>query len=173
MNNAASDIDSSLLPVEASNNESNRIVGKFTMSLPEPYMFLKKTLFIVAATYLFIPLIALHNKGELSTLLYASILVGLHVIFIVVYFWRVKMKELDQDRRSLYARILGLLACLYLLYMVAGNLEEDLGRLALELLGLCAVHTLILALLMTRCGSQQTEESPDTLSTKIITDVEA
>lgn len=30
--------------------------------------------------------------------------------------------------------------------LVAGNLDEDLGMLALELMGLCAVHSMILLL---------------------------
>jgi hypothetical protein len=151
----SSAIDGSPL-VDKSDNQAQ---NKFAMEMPDKMMFLKKTLFIVAATYLFVPLIALHNKGDVSTVLYASILVGLHIVFIIVYFWRVKVNELDEDRRSLYARVLGLLACLYLLYMVAGNLEDDLGKLAVELLGLCAVHTLILALLMTKCGNPASSEA--------------
>ena len=50
----------------------------------------------------------------------------------------------------MWARILGLLFCIGLLFLVAGQLQQKLGILALELLGLCAVHTLILALLMVK-----------------------
>ena len=45
---------------------------------------------------------------------------------------------------------LGLLACVYLLYVVAGHLPERLGMLALMLVGLCVVHSFILALLSVR-----------------------
>lgn len=75
------------------------------------------------------------------------ILVALHVVFVVLYFYRVRFRDLDPSRRSLAARVVGLLACVYLLYMVAGHLPKHMGKLAVMLVGLCCVHSLILALL--------------------------
>ena len=121
-----------------------------TVRLVSPRLFLTKTAVIVVASYAFIPLIALHNAGRISAIAYASILVALHVAFIVIYLYRVRWRELDGgDRRSIAARVLGLVACIYLLYLVADHLADGLGLLAIELLGLCVVHTVILALLMT------------------------
>ena len=121
-----------------------------TVRLASPRLFLTKTAVIVVASYAFIPLIALHNAGRISAIAYASILVALHVAFIVIYLYRVRWRELDGgDRRSIAARVLGLVACIYLLYLVADHLADGLGLLAIELLGLCVVHTVILALLMT------------------------
>ena len=137
-----------------------------TVRLASPRLFLTKTAVIVVASYAFIPLIALHNAGRISAIAYASILVALHVAFIVIYLYRVRWRELDGgDRRSIAARVLGLCACVYLLFLVAGHLADGLGLLAIELLGLCAVHTVILALLMTSVRLPNRAPAEDGVST--------
>jgi len=92
---------------------------------------------------------------QISALAYAIILVSLHVGFVVIYLWRVRFRELDGgDYRSIAARVLGLAFCIVLLWLVAKftTTSDDvkLWVLAIELLGLCAVHTLILTFLMVR-----------------------
>jgi len=119
----------------------------FGLSIPNARLFVSKTLFVWAASFAFIPLIALNNSGRITAVAYATILIALHVLFVVIYFWRVSCRELDPNWRSLAARVLGLLASVYLLYVVAGSLPENLGLLAIDLMGLCLVHTLILLLL--------------------------
>lgn len=116
-------------------------------TIPEPRLFVAKTLFIWVATYAFIPLIAADQKHTISATVYAVSLVVLHLVFIVVYFYKVRFRQLDNNWRSLTARVVGLLACVYLLYLVAGHLPKQLGVLSLYLLGLCTVHSLILVLL--------------------------
>jgi len=120
--------------------------GRFR--LLRPRLFLTKTVFVVLASYAFLPLIAAHNAGRVSAVAYACILVALHLGFVAVYFYRVRFRDLDGDWRSLGARLLGLVCCVFLLALVASSLPKDMGMLSVELLGLCAVHTLILALLM-------------------------
>ena len=137
-----------------------RVKQRYT--LPEPKTFALKCLFIFAATYAFIPLIAAHQRGEVTATVYAALLVTIHVLFIVIYFYRVKLRALDSNWRSLTARVVGLLSCVYLLYLVAGHLPTGLGVLALDLLGLCAVHTLILALLSVRVGEAEAKAPPAT-----------
>ena len=137
--------DYALLPAGAHEPEPKRCC-----ELQDPTLFLAKNLFIWVATFAFIPLIAADQAGRISSLIYAVLLVALHVVFIVVYFWRVQFRSLDANRRSLAARVVGLLACVYLLYVVAGHLPERLGMLALMLVGLCVVHSFILALLSVR-----------------------
>jgi len=117
------------------------------LSIPNPRLFVLKSLFVWAASFAFIPLMALNNEGRISAVAYASILVALHVLFLVIYFWRVPFRDLDRNWRSLAARCLGLFASVYLLYLVAGSLSSNLGLLAIDLVGLCMVHTLILTLL--------------------------
>ena len=116
---------------------------------------------MLVAAYAFIPIIALHDDGELTAIAYASILVALHIVFVVIYFWRVKFRKLDPNNKSLCARLVGLLFCLMLLALVAGSFEDDLSKLAMELLGLCAVHSLILALLSVRVVSDEREEGEE------------
>ena len=67
---------------------------------------------------------------------------------------------MDEDRRSLYARVLDLLTRVYLPALVAGHMGADHGRLAVELLGLCAVRTLTIGLLAVRCGNPKAPEEP-------------
>ncbi|GMH78036.1 hypothetical protein TL16_g07637 [Triparma laevis f. inornata] len=111
-----------------------------------PKQFLYKNIFIILATYMFIPIIALHDDNKIGGITYASILIGIHVLFIIIYFYKVKFLKLDSNNKQLAARVLGLIFCVMLLGLVAGNLDEDLGMLALELMGLCAVHSMILLL---------------------------
>ena len=127
-------------------DESN--LNKWRFRFTDFRLFLVKTAVVVVASYAFIPLILLHNKGEITALVFALILVGLHLAFIVIYLYKVKFRELDPDWRSLSFRILGLCACLGLLILVAEFLADRIWVLSLELLGLCAVHTLILSFLM-------------------------
>lgn len=115
--------------------------------MPNPKLFTAKTLFIWAASFAFVPLVAANNDGRISAVVYAVVLVVLHVLFLVIYFWRVKFRDLDPGWRSLTARCLGLLASVYLLYLVAGSLPDDIRLLTLDIFGLCFVHTLVLLLL--------------------------
>mmetsp|Transcript_22109 Transcript_22109/g.71200 ORF Transcript_22109/g.71200 Transcript_22109/m.71200 type:complete len:136 (+) Transcript_22109:325-732(+) len=104
----------------------------------------------------FLPSFVRSPSNELHVILcrrYAVILVALHVLFLVIYFWRVPFRELDSNWRSLVARLLGLAASVYLLWIVAGSLPANLGLLAIDLLGLCCVHTLILLLLTVKVES--------------------
>ena len=142
-------MDEPLVP-SASTGASRPDKGSMRLGLVDRNLFLKKTFVIVLATYAFIPIMYLHDQNDLASWAYATILVSLHVGFICIYFWRVKFRSLDPSWRSLAARVLGLLCCVGLLALVAGQLEPDLGRLAIELLGLCAVHTIILGLLMVK-----------------------
>lgn len=118
--------------------------------LVQPRLFVAKSVFVWMASFAFVPLIAANERGQLSAVVYAAILVLLHVTFIIVYFWRVRFRELDPSWRSLVARCLGLLCSVYLLYLVAGHLSRKLSTLSLELLGLCLVHSFILLLLTLR-----------------------
>ncbi len=111
-------------------------------------VFALKTMFIVAATYLFIPLMLLHDENKITSTVYALTLVALHLLFLIIYFYKVKFMQLDQNKTALFVRLLGLLFCVMLLGLTASSLSDDLGSLAIELVGLCAVHTLILAFLM-------------------------
>ena len=139
--------------------------GRFSVRLLEPRLFLQKLAVIVLASFAFLPLMAAHEAGHVSALVYAAVLIVLHVSFIIIYLWRVRYRELDGgDCRSLSARVIGLVACVMLLWLVAKVMtgyEVSLWMLALEILGLCAVHTLILALLMVRVriGAQLQESA--------------
>ena len=115
--------------------------------LLDPILFAKKTALVFAASYLLIPLIA--EKADMPVWIYASLLVLIHVGVLIIYLYRVKLRSLDMDRISLGARVLGLGFTTWLLFAVSGWQDrEDLVKLSWQMLALCAVHTVLLALLM-------------------------
>ena len=99
----------------------------------QPDFFLKKAIFITLATYAFIPVMSLHDHNKLGAYTYAGLLIGIHVLFIIIYMYRVKFTQLDYERKGLLSRVLGLLFCVMLLGLVSESLEkDDLSILALE-----------------------------------------
>ena len=115
--------------------------------LLDPILFAKKTALVFAASYLLIPLIA--EKARMPAWIYASLLVLIHVGVLIIYLYRVRLRSLDMDRISLGARVLGLGFTTWLLFAVSGWQDrEDLVKLSWQMLALCAVHTVLLALLM-------------------------
>ncbi len=118
-------------------------------ALSNPRLFLTKTLMVFALSFALIPL--LQWKSDLPAMAYAGSMVVLHVFILGVYLFRVKFRDLDPDRRSLIARILGLAITSYLLSTTSSfSAESSTGRLALQMLGVSLVHMAILALLMVR-----------------------
>ena len=78
-----------------------------------------------------------------------QLLVLIHVGVLIIYLYRVRLRSLDMDRISLGARVLGLGFTTWLLFAVSGWQDrEDLVKLSWQMLALCAVHTVLLALLM-------------------------
>eukprot|EP01043_Picozoa_sp_COSAG02_P074598 COSAG02_NODE_15004_length_1215_cov_1.352151_2_plen_181_part_00 len=115
--------------------------------LLEPRLFLRKAVLVVVGSYALIPLLA--YKSTMPAGLYLTLLLVIHVAVLVVYCYRVKLRSLDIDRVSLGARVLGLLVVTWMLSAVSGWQDHDqLLKLAAQMLVLCAVHTVALALLM-------------------------
>ena len=115
--------------------------------LLDPRLFVKKAVLVVAGSYALIPLLA--SKSTMSAGLYVALLLLIHVGVLVVYCWRVKLRSLDMERVSLGARVLGLLVVTWLLSAVSGWQDHDnLWKLSAQMLVLCVVHTVALALLM-------------------------
>ncbi len=117
--------------------------------LSDSGLFVKKTVAVFVLSFALIPLVDV--KGELPALLYAGALVILHVFVMGIYLYRVRFRELDADVRSLLARVLALVVVTYLLFAVSSFEEGSrLSTLALQMLGLSALHTVMLVLLMGR-----------------------
>jgi len=115
--------------------------------LLNPPLFFRKTILVILASYSLLPLLL--YKSSLPGALYASLLIIIHVGVLVVYCYRVRFMDLDVDRLSLGGRILGLGTVIWLLTVVSGWQDhEHVQVLAVQMLVLCLVHTLVLALLM-------------------------
>ena len=117
--------------------------------LSNPRLFLVKTSSVFALSFALVPL--LQWKDDLPALVYTGSLVALHVFILGIYLYRVRFRDLDPDRRSLIARVLGLAITVYLLSATSTfDADSSLPRLATQMLAVSLVHMLILALLMVR-----------------------
>lgn len=104
---------------------------------------------VFVLSFALIPL--LQWKSDLPAMAYAGSIVVLHIFILGIYLFRVKFRDLDPDRRSLIARILGLVITSYLLSTTSSfSAESSTTQLALQMLGVSLVHMVILALLMVR-----------------------
>eukprot|EP00466_Bigelowiella_natans_P021619 jgi/Bigna1/83970/fgenesh1_pg.119_\ len=118
----------------------------------ERRLLAKKTVFVFILTYALIPLVML--KSELPKMIYTIFLVLLHVFILVAYFYKVNIRELDPDWKSLCARMTALMFTSYLLYIAArkkkGSKERELVQTCIEMLVICVIHTVVLVLLVVR-----------------------
>lgn len=130
--------------------------GVLRAHLTDPRLFAVKTASVFVVSLALVPLVSL--KQSLPVLLYAGGLVVLHVAVLVAYFYRVRFRELDPDRRSLVARVVALAAMTYLLY-VASSFEAGtpLWWLTAQMLALSLLHTVVLLLLMVRLERRDRE----------------
>jgi hypothetical protein len=118
-------------------------------AISNPRLFLSKTVMVFALSFALIPL--LQWKSDIPAIAYAGSMVVLHVFILGIYLYRVRFRDLDPDRRSLVARILGLAITSYLLSTTSSfNAESSVGTLALQMLAVSLIHMGILALLMVR-----------------------
>jgi hypothetical protein len=115
--------------------------------LLKPALFLRKVVLVVVASYALLPLLA--YKSSIPGALYVTLLILIHVGVLVLYLYRITFRDLDVDRLSLGGRILGLAVVTWLLTVVSGWQDRaHIGVLAVQMLVLCLVHTIMLALLM-------------------------
>ena len=112
-------------------------------------LFIRKTIAVFAASFLLLPLLEL--RSAVPALLYVAALVVLHIIVLIVYVFRVPMRELATSWRGLAARILGLAVVSYLLVLFS-RFEDDASRstLAAQLLMVAILHAVVLLLLSAR-----------------------
>uniref|UniRef100_A0A0G4H203 Uncharacterized protein n=1 Tax=Chromera velia CCMP2878 TaxID=1169474 RepID=A0A0G4H203_9ALVE len=132
---------------------------RFLMTKRDLRLFLWKTAFVFVFTFALVPLIELENR--IPGTVYAVFLIVLHLVILVIYFWRVHFRALDADWRSLTGRIVGLLASIALLYFAAKNeYKSNIGILCGYMFMLVIIHTLILALLTVRVRYRSALGSP-------------
>ena len=117
--------------------------------LLSPGLFARKAGLAIVGSYALIPLMA--AKSSLPRYTYVSVLLLIHLAVLGVYLYRIRFRGLDADRISFGARLVGLVVMVWLLSVVSGWQDKThYGVLAVQMLVMCAVHTLVLALLMVR-----------------------
>ncbi len=117
--------------------------------ISNPRLFVMKTGSVFVLSFALVPL--LQWKDDLPALAYTGSLVALHIFILGIYLYRVRFRDLDPDRRSLIARLLGLAITTYLLSATSTfDADSSIPRLAVQMLGVSLVHMGILALLMVR-----------------------
>ena len=112
-------------------------------------LFLAKTASVLVLTALVAPLVLV--KGGIPATAYLIGLVVLHVIVLALYVYRVRFRQLDPDARSLAMRIGALVAVGYLLAVVSRfDGQTPTSSLLAQLAAVFVLHTVVLALLMTK-----------------------
>ncbi len=131
------------------------------VELADSTLFIQKTVTVFVASFALLPLVGF--KSDIPAMLYVVSLVVLHLFVLAIYLYRVRVRELDPDARSVIARLLAVAVVVYLLFAVS-SFEEGAPRstLALQMLGLSVLHTVMLALLMVRV--RYPERSADDLA---------
>jgi len=126
--------------------------------LLNPRLFFLKAASVFVLSFALVPL--MQWKADIPALIYTAALVGLHIFILGIYLYRVRFRDLDPDRRSLIARILGLTITTYLLSATSAfDSDSSIGRLAVQMLAVSLVHMVILALLMVRAVRPGTAEA--------------
>lgn len=118
-------------------------------AIVDPRLLLWKSASVFALSFALLPLVAL--KSDVPAIAYAGSLVALHVVIVAIYLYRVRFRELDPDRRSLIARVGGLVLTSYLLIAASKfGAESSFAVLAAQMFVLAAAHLLMLLLMMVR-----------------------
>lgn len=122
-------------------------------------LFIRKTVAVFASSFVLLPL--LEFRSEVPALLYAAALVVLHVIVLIVYLFRVPMRELASSWRGVAVRVLALAVVLYLLVLLS-RFDENASQatLAVQLFFVAVLHAVVLLLISARLARES--ESPST-----------
>ena len=139
----------SLLPANLASTVSDTGDLTVRVSMTDWALFTRKTVAVFGLSLLVVPLVEL--QGGLPAMAYVMGLIALHLFVLAIYCYRVRFRELDPDARSLVARV-GALAFMVYLLVVVSDFEESTptSTLLLQMLVISVLHTVVLALLMTR-----------------------
>jgi hypothetical protein len=112
-------------------------------------LFVRKTISVFAASFVLLPL--LEFRSAVPALLYALSLVVLHVIVLIIYLYRVPVRQLASSWRGVAVRVLALAVVLYLLVLLS-SFDEDASRttLSLQLFAVAVLHAVVLLLISAR-----------------------
>ena len=122
-------------------------------------LFVRKTISVFAASFVLLPL--LEFRSAVPALLYALGLVVLHVIVLIIYLYRVPVRQLASSWRGVAVRVLALAVVLYLLVLLS-SFDEDASRttLALQLFAVAVLHAVVLLLISARLHRSGGTSSP-------------
>jgi len=124
-------------------------VGSLTFRLDDPRLFLIKAFSVLALSFALLPILAI--KSSIPAVLYVGLLIVTHIFVLAIYLYRVRFRDLDPNRRSLFARVIALAVVTYLLVVVS-RFEPNSSWLTLsyQLVGVTVFHALLLILIMVR-----------------------
>ncbi len=122
---------------------------KMRIELLDRTLFIRKTIAVFAASFALVPLLEL--RSAVPALLYVAGLVVLHVIVLVIYLFRVPMRQLASSWRGVTARVLALAVVFYLLVLLS-RFDEDASQatLAAQLFLVAVLHAIVLLLISAR-----------------------
>ncbi len=116
------------------------------IELHEPHLFWRKVATVTFALLALEPLT--YYKLYVPSVVYLSLILAVHIIFLYVYVSHIPWRELWADKRGLLARIIGIVIVGYLLALV--HISQNLWVILLNILAMSVLHSFILLLLMLR-----------------------
>lgn len=120
-------------------------IGPYTLKLLDTELFVRKLLVVVVATLVLVPLV--YYRLYVPALVYIVGLLALHLVFLYTYFSRLPWESLLRTKARFGTR---LLAVVFLIYLLAAlKFHGSFDVVILNLLAGLAIHTLILAALLT------------------------
>lgn len=117
-------------------------------------LFVRKTVAVFGLTLLLVPLLEL--KSDIPARAYLAGLVLLHIGVLVIYFYRVRLREVAPDARAIIARVSALVLVSTLLALVSKfDPAAPTSTLLVQALAVALLHEVILVLLMARMVPRQ------------------
>jgi hypothetical protein len=119
------------------------------VKLHEPRLFWRKVVMVTLALLVLEPLT--YYKLYVPSVVYLSVILAVHIIFLYVYISHVPWRELWIDKQGLLARIIGIVIVGYLLALV--HVSPNLLVILVNILAMSVLHSFILLLLMLKAVS--------------------
>jgi hypothetical protein len=117
-----------------------------TVELHEPRIFWRKVVTVTLALLILEPLT--YYRLYVPSVMYLSLILVVHVLFLYVYISHVPWRELWAVKRGLLARTIGIVIVGYLLALV--HISQNLWVILMNILAMSVLHSFILLLLMLR-----------------------
>lgn len=141
--------DSDVRLANAAANQYSTNMVRLTVELHDPRVFWRKVATVALALLVLEPLT--YYKLYVSSVVYLSLILALHIIFLYVYVSHIPWRELWVDKQGLLARFIGIVIVGYLLALI--HVSQNWRVILVNIVAMSVLHSFILLLLMFKSAS--------------------